>query len=75
MKGVRDLAVGLGTLTAPSDALSLWFRVGIAVDAGDTVATLADRRRTLKWRVVTFGTMAGIMSVIVGAAAADSSET
>ena len=71
MKGVRDLAMGLGTLGAADDALTEWLQAGVVVDAVDTITTIVDRGRTMRPRTILLGTAAGIGSILVGLAALD----
>lgn len=70
MKGVRDAAVGVMGVVAPTATLPVVQRIGVAVDAGDTLATLADGGRTLRPHVLLVGTLAGVVSVAIGVAVA-----
>ena len=42
--GIRDLALGAGTLTAGDDAQRAWLTAGLACDVADVAAALMGRR-------------------------------
>jgi uncharacterized protein DUF4267 len=42
--GIRDVALGAGTLVAEGDARRTWLAAGLACDVGDTAAALLGRR-------------------------------
>jgi hypothetical protein len=52
--GIRDLALGAGTLTAGDDAQRAWLTAGLACDVSDVAAALAGRRAGY---LSTFGTL------------------
>lgn len=70
MKGIRDAAVGVAGVVAPTGLLPVVQRIGVVVDAGDTIATVADGGRVLRPHVTVLGTLAGVASVAIGLVAA-----
>ena len=72
MKGVRDLAFGIGALSAGSPAaLANWTRLGALVDAGDAAATVLDRGRELRRPVTVLGALVGFGTLVIAAAASN----
>lgn len=50
--GVRDVAMGVGYLTASAVEQQRWLAIGMVVDAADAVAALAAQRQGLLQRTV-----------------------
>lgn len=63
--GVRDAALGIGTLMALRDGKSakLWLQLGIAADAVDCAATLLAARRIPTRGAILVGSMAAAAAV------------
>lgn len=67
MFGAREIALGTGYLFAKGPARRTWARLGLVVDAMDTVAGLQSRK-TLPLRASAMGTVIAASAAIVGAA-------
>lgn len=67
MKGARDLALGVGTLSVARDdrALSRTCDAAVVIDGIDGIAVLADRRRTFGPPVGLVGGPAGLVVAVV----------
>jgi hypothetical protein len=59
--GVRDIALGLGTMQSTGDARRRWLTLGVVCDAADTAAALFGRRG---------GYLSGFTALSAGATAA-----
>jgi hypothetical protein len=73
---VRDLVLGIGTLTAEPPARKLWLQAGVACDVADAAAALLGRRNGYLPVFATVATTAAAISAVaMGVAALGREET
>ena len=73
--GVRDAAIGVGTLQAQGEARKQWLQIGIACDLADAAAALiAGRRGYLPGYAATSTTLLALGAAALGAAALSGGE-
>ena len=67
--GIRDVAMGLGYLTAKSESKKLWLGLGLACDAADAVGGILGLKGGAPKRAMIMSTATALLAVGLGVSA------